>query len=286
MVIWIPYPIRRARHTVVGDLRVTPMLYSPQLDNARDVLVWLPPDYESSTRRYPVIYMHDALNLFDERSSYAGEWRVDETLTALHPEGYAAIVVGLPNMGEQRAIEYCPYPFTDRNGVPKQGRGDDYVRFIIETVKPLIDATFRTQPQADSTAIAGSSMGGLISHYAFLTYPHVFGICGAFSTAYWFGDNSLLKTTQQLARGAGRIYLDVGTDEGLTLKGWGYQAGDLGVVYRDGVRALRDALLAGGYVDGQTLMYVEDEGARHHELAWAARLPDALRFMLAGLRGA
>ncbi len=282
MVVWENYSEHVAQHTVVGDLRVARDVYSPQLDNRRDVLVWLPPSYTTSQRRYPVIYMHDGLNLFDRFTSYSGEWQVDETITtlALEDPRYEAIMVGLPNMKEKRGVEYSPYDY-ELFGVHMGGQGDSYVRFIIETVKPLIDHDFRTRPETVATGIAGSSMGGLISLYGFLRYPQVFGLCAAFSTAYWFGDNSLLRATRERATGHGRVYLDVGTKEGETLLNWTQIPPEqTDAAYCDGVRALRDALLAGGYAEGNTLLYVEEEGALHREAAWARRLPTALRFLL------
>ncbi len=287
MVIWTHYTDQVEQHTVVGDLRIAHDVYSPQLDNRRAVLVWLPPSYALSERSFPVIYMHDGQNLFDRSTSYAGEWQVDETITALAQESehYEAIVVGLPNMKEKRGVEYSPYGY-DLFGARMVGQGDAYVRFIIETVKPLIDHDFRTRPEATATGIAGSSMGGLISLYGFLMYPEVFGYCGAFSTAYWFGENALLQTTRERATGRGRIYLDVGTKEGETLLHWSkIPPEQTDAAYCDGVRDLRDALLAGRYVVGQTLLYVEEEGAPHREHAWARRLPAALRFLLGGIPG-
>lgn len=271
---WQSYNVEN--HTVVGDLRFYPGLHSPQLDNRRNVLVWLPDGYATSDQRYPVVYMHDGQNLFDERTSYAGEWRVDETMQALASEGYAAIIVGLPNQGELRRSEYNPYPPCS---------GDAYIRFITETVKPLIDSTFRTQPDVAHTGIAGSSMGGLISLYGFLCYPAVFGFCGAFSTAFWFGNSGILNTIDESATGHGKIYLDVGTREGPTLA---YtvspddldKMGKLDLAYLNGVRHIRAALLESGYVEPETLLYIEDEGAMHRENEWARRLPDALRFLL------
>jgi len=277
-----PYP--STPNSVTGDLRVWHDVYSPQLDNTRDLFVWLPPDYAQSERRYPVLYMQDAQNLFDRYVSYAGEWEVDETLTALSGEGLDAIVVGLPNMRELRGVEYCPYPFITFEGTPVVGRGDDYVRFLVETVKPLIDGTLRTRPEAPFTGIAGSSMGGLISQYAALTYPHVFGLCGSFSPAYWFGENALRQTTREKAAYPGRMYLDVGTREGETIERWlGLNGEAAHRAYVQGVRDLRDALQAGGCA---ALLYVEDEGAIHREAAWAKRLPAALRFLLKETRNA
>lgn len=268
-------------NTVVGDLRVWHDAYSPQLDNRRDIFVWLPLTYASTDRRYPVIYMHDAQNLFDRYTSYSGEWEVDETMTALSAEGMDAIIVALSNTKEERGREYCPYPFVSFGGMNIAGKGDAYVRFISETVKPVIDTTFRTRPEVAATGIAGSSMGGLISLYAALAYPEVFGMCGAFSTAYWFGDNALLKTAREKHACPGRVYLDVGTREGETIEAWlGLESEAAHHAYVQGVRDLRDALIAGGGVPGKNLMYVEEEGAMHREAAWAARFPAAMRFLL------
>ncbi|GAB4545911.1 MAG: alpha/beta hydrolase [Anaerolineae bacterium] len=270
---WLNYTDTVEKHTVVGDLRVWKALYSPQFGNTRDILVWLPPAYASDqARRFPVLYMHDGQNIFDEYTSYAGEWRVDETMTELAAEGDAAIVVGIPNMGDTRIQEYNPYPD------PRfpAARGNDYIRFMIETVKPLIDASFRTLPDAPNTGLAGSSMGGLISMHGFLTHPEVFGFCGAFSTAFWFGERQLEATVRQRGAGHGRLYHDIGTAEGHILQ----NVPDADNRYFHGVRQLQQALLEVGYREGENLMYVEDRGARHHESDWARRLPAALRFLL------
>ncbi len=275
---WQNYTESRTQHSVVGDLRVYPALYSPQLDNTRDVLVWLPPTYAQGERRYPVLYMHDGDNLFDSYTSYAGEWQVDETLTALSAEGYEAIIVGLPVRGADRLKEYNP--FRSATEARLDGRGAAYIDFVVDTIKPLIDQDFRTQPDAANTGLAGSSMGGLISLYGFLTRQDVFGLCGTFSTAYWFGRNGLRETVREHARGTGKIYLDVGTQEGGTLSRWIDSNIDPHRLYMEGVRELRDDLLSHGYELSRSLLYVEEEGAAHREDAWARRLPDALRFLL------
>jgi predicted alpha/beta superfamily hydrolase len=276
--MWQPYP-KTDQHTVTGDLRLARSVHSPQLDNQRDLLVWLPPGYENSNQHYPVIYMHDGQNLFDRFTSYSGEWEVDETMTRLSAEGLPAIIVGLPNMNTNRVYEYTPYP-EQINGQTHQGRGDLYVRFLTETVKPLIDSAFRTRPEVAATGIAGSSMGGLISLYAMLSQPSVFGFCGAFSTAYWFGQMGLLDTIAEKASGGGHIYLDVGGKEGPTLDYWLSPSEANNGYYLDGVRALRDALIGKGYREGANLMYVEDPAGPHREPAWAARLPAAFRYLL------
>jgi len=107
MAVWQDYIANKSPlgHTVVGNVQVLERLYSLQLDNQRNLVVYLPPSYESSERRYPVLYMHDGQNLFDRATSYVGEWQVDEKMEALRQEGLEAIVVGVPNMGEERMVE-------------------------------------------------------------------------------------------------------------------------------------------------------------------------------------
>lgn len=276
---WISYHALHEQNTCTGDIRVFPALHSPQLQNERDIVVWLPVSYEQTDHRYPVIYMHDGQNLFDANTAPFGEWRVDESMTALADEGIEAIIVGIPNTGDQRLYEYSPYSDYFR-GTEFIGRGDLYLKFIVETVKPLIDSSFRTDTSADKTAIAGSSMGGLISLYGLLTYPEVFGLCGAFSPAYWFGSSGLINTVREKATGSGRVYMDVGTLEGPTLTRWRGEGADHNSAYVRGVRDVFAVLVDKGYRIDDTVRYVEDKGAKHNEAAWAARFPDAIRFLL------
>ncbi len=279
---WRDYTANRppGTHTVTGSLRVLDDVYSPQLGNRRDILVYLP-DGHAAGRRYPVIYMHDGQNLFDEAASFAGEWHVDEIMQALEREGTAAIIVGIPNIGAGRMDEYSP--FIERR--MSQGHGDLYTRFIAETVKPLVDASFQTLPGREHTGVMGSSLGGLISLYAFFAQSHVFGFAGAMSPALWFARRACLDWVRTRPFAPGRIYLDVGTAEAArprrpsVLRWLGEPPAARPV--RD-ARAMRDLLVDKGYREGRDLLYVEDEGAPHHESAWARRLPDALRFLLRG----
>src|SRR5512139_2503958 len=146
---------------IVGHVRVISDVRSPQLGNTRDIHVYLPPSYRASGRHYPVVYMHDGQNLFDPETSFSGEWGVDETLERLGPEGVETIVVAIPNMGGARCDEYSPWTDPRAGG----GRGDAYLAFIVETLKPRIDLKFRTRREREHTGIMGSSMGGLISLY-------------------------------------------------------------------------------------------------------------------------
>ena len=256
--LWQPYPAREVWHTptVAGTLLVWSDFHSPELDNHRDVLVYLPPSYSYEQRRYPVVYMHDGQNLFDSGTSFAGsEWHVDETMEMLAGEGIEAIVVGLNHGNEQRIAEYNPFP------QHWQGRGEHYLQFIIETVKPVIDHDFRTRPERESTGIMGSSMGGLISLYAFFHQPQVFGFAGVMSPALWIGGGAIYYDVEAAPYTPGKIYLDNGTREA-------------------SARRMNALLVKKGYRHEADLKYVVEQDGEHTESAWARRLPDALRFLL------
>lgn len=249
---------------VVGNIVVIEAFASPELGNQRDILVYLPPSYVRGARRYPVIYMHDGQNLFDEATSFAHEWGVDETLEAASQDGLEAIVVGIPNMRTERLDEYSPFADKELGG----GHGLAYLRFIIETLKPAIDRTFRTLPEREQTVLMGSSMGGLISLYGFLHHGETFGAAGVMSPALWFADRAIFADIAHTGHVPGRLYLDVGTAEGEeTLAN---------------TRRLCMWLEEMGYQPGVDLFYVEEAGAKHAETAWRARLLPALRFLLDG----
>lgn len=272
---WLDYGERHLDHTVVGTLKQREGVYSPQLDNYRNLLVWLPPDYTASTRRYPVLYLHDGQNLFDQFTSYAGEWRVDETMHQLSDEGYPAIIVGVPNMGSQRINEYSPFHDPHFGG----GHGEQYLAFLTKTLKPLIDQQFRTLQHRQHTGIVGSSMGGLISLYGFFHHADVFGCVGALSPSLWFARRAIFRYVTKAPYQPGRVYLDVGGREGPAgseaLRG----AGQPNLTLRT-TREMQRLLLSKSYRADTDLLYIEDPEATHSEAAWAERLPGALRFLL------
>ncbi len=181
------------------------------LDRQRTVRLYLPPSYQQSDKAYPVIYMHDGQNLFDQVSAYAGEWGIDETLDQLaSSQGFEAIVVGIDNGGEFRMNELSPWP-NKRFG---EAQGKQYMDFIVEVVKPYIDSNYRTKSAADFTAIMGSSMGGLISHYAIHAYPKVFSKAGIFSPSYWYSPDVFSFTQNSKADLDARLYVMFGDKEG------------------------------------------------------------------------
>ncbi len=183
------------------------IIEAPQLKTTRKIWLYLPKNYTTSTKKYPVIYMHDAQNLFDVKTSFAGEWNIDEKLDSLNAQ---VIVVGIENGGEKRMDELTPYKHPNYNG----GNSNNYLDFIVTTLKPIIDKKYRTKTNAKNTAIFGSSLGGLTSFYAILKYPKVFGKAGIFSPAFWFNRNEINELTQKAPKLNSKIYFLCGDNEG------------------------------------------------------------------------
>ena len=177
------------KHTATENVKIISEKFEiPQLKTTRRIWIYLPKDYEISHKKYEVMYLQDAQNLFDDATSYAGEWQVDETLNKIFKKtGKSLIVVGIDNGGEKRIEELSPYKNAKYGG----GNGDNYVKFIVETLKPFIDKNYRTKPQRKYTTIGGSSLGALISVYAAVKYPETFGKVLAFSSAFWFNAKEL-----------------------------------------------------------------------------------------------
>ncbi|HEX2076813.1 MAG TPA: alpha/beta hydrolase-fold protein [Longimicrobium sp.] len=241
----------------------------PQLGRTRRVWIYLPPDYATSDRTYPVLYMHDGQNVFDEATSFAGEWGVDEALDSLHAAGDpGAIVVAVDNGQQRRLDEYSPW----RNARYGGGEGDAYVDFLANTLKPYVDRNYRTRPDRMSTGIAGSSMGGLISLYAALRHPDVFGRAGVFSPAFWFAADSMFA----YARSADaplpgtRFYFVTGAREGERPE----------VYVRDHERMV-ETLHAAGFRRGEQVQAFVREDGTHSEGFWRREFPAAYRWLFA-----
>lgn len=185
--------------------------YIPQLDRKRKIRIYLPPNYDTSLKSYPVLYMHDGQNLFDNATSYAGEWEIDETLNKLYKEiGFELIVIGIDNGGEKRMDEYSPWKNKKYGG----GEGDAYLDFIVQTLKPYVDNNYRTKSNKENSAIMGSSMGGLISQYAGLKYPDIFTKIGVFSPSFWFSKDTFYYTKKHAQLNNTKMFFLVGEQEG------------------------------------------------------------------------
>jgi predicted alpha/beta superfamily hydrolase len=284
--------------------RTLKSVWSPERRNRRDVDVYLPASYRAAgPRRYPVVYMQDGQNLSDPATAFAGTWDLEPTLERLAARGLEMIVVGVHHAGEERPVEYSPFPDRRLGG----GEGESYLAFLVDTLKPRIDRMFRTRTHCDETAILGSSMGALISLYAFFRHPSVFGRAGVMSPSVWFGQGAILDYIAAAKAPGGRVYLDVGMREGAgTLR----QARQLArLLVRKGFRRDRRALrrrdephaflprqarmalswpkrrsaaskLPPRGAAASQLRYVEDPGGGHQEAAWAHRLEGALDFLI------
>lgn len=175
------------------------------------VWIYLPPNYHKTSKKYPVIYMHDAQNLFDNATSFMGEWEVDETLNKLFKKtGKGFIVVGIENAGEERINEYTPWKNEKYGG----GKGAIYMDFMVNTLKPYIDENYRTKTKQKHTGLIGSSLGGLISYYGGLEYPKTFGKIGALSTSFWYSEKVVDFTKEKGNLKNVKLFLLVGGKEG------------------------------------------------------------------------
>jgi len=223
----------------------------PKLNNiSHKIWVYLPPNYAETSKKFPVIYMHDGQNLFDNKTSYIGEWQVDEILNKLFKKtGKDFIVVGVENAGIERINEYTPWKNSKYGG----GKGAIYANFLVHTLKPYIDANYRTKKQAKHTAIIGSSLGGLISYYVGLKYPKVFGKIGAFSTSFWFSNKVIDFTKKHGNTSKVKLYLYVGGKEGDS------QESD--------TRNMKNLLEATGFASKNIKTSVNSQG-KHNETAW------------------
>ncbi len=236
--------------------------YMPQLNRNRRIWVYLPPGYESSDRRYPVIYLHDGQNTFDAARSFSGEWKVDESLNRFaEMEQIEAIAVAIENGGSERINELSPW-INDRYG---GGLGDEYTEFIVETLKPFIDERFRTQPEREQTIIAGSSMGGLVSMYAAIEYQETFGKAIIFSPAFWFAPDIYEFVSETGKEKRMKFYLLAGQQE------------DSGSVVREIIK-MNDTLVRAGFGEGELFLRTHPDG-QHSEWYWAREFPGALQWL-------
>ena len=256
-----------------GDLRLHEFR-SRIFRNRRFLRVWLPPGYddgENSGRRYPVLYLNDGQNLFEPSTSFTGvEWQVDETAERLIREGLISpmIIVGVDNAGKERFREYMPH----RSLSPMMLRvqGNRYPDFLIKEVMPFIARNYRVASGPENTSLGGSSLGALISLYTASVRPGVIGKLLLESPSLWASNRQMIRESRGTKRWPERIFLATGTAEA------GREDRDRSMV--DDVRELAGTFRRAG-LDDRRLKLLIDEGATHHESAWARRFPDALSFL-------
>ena len=229
----------------------------PQLKRTRRIWVYVPPTYNSSDKKYPVLYMHDGQNVFDDATSFSGEWGVDEAIDTLGLKYKESIVVGIDNGADKRLSEYCPYDFNlTANKISGKGEGNLYVDFLVKTLKPFIDKKYRTLKNKENTFIAGSSMGGLISMYAVIKYPKVFGGAGVFSPAFWVGPKIFDDIKAKGKKVNSKIYFYAGDAEGETMVPMTLQA--FNEMHRVSRSEMREVIRADG---------------KHNEQRWRVEFP-------------
>lgn len=235
----------------------------PQLNKSRRVHVLLPHNYyEKPEERYPVLYMMDAQNLFGEGSAY-GNWEIDSSLTHLAEEDKAnVIIIAIDHGEEDRIQEFSPYDN------PRLGKGLGYLflKFVTETLKPHVDATYRTKPERLNTGMGGSSVGGLLSIYAALMFPHVFGRLMIFSPSLWISQRIYFDAIHFFEPFETRIYLYAGGKEGANML--------------PNVERLQKTLhnQGFGYKRVKIKTSIDPEG-EHNEEQWKKEFPIALRWL-------
>jgi len=225
------------------------------------IWVYLPPNYTETSKKYPVIYMHDGQNLFDNATSYIGEWEIDESLNSLFKKtGKGFIVVGIENGGTERINEYTPWKNEKYGG----GKGDIYINFIVNTLKPYIDKTYRTKKQQKHTGLIGSSLGGLISYYGGLKYPETFGKIGALSTSFWFSNKVTNFTKNNGNTKKVKLFLLVGEKEGYDMV--------------SGTKKTEKLLLETGFKPSNLTFKINPEG-NHNEVFWKSEFSEVVSWL-------
>ena len=204
------FPKKEKVHTAGKNVHIIDTaFYIPQLNRSRRIWIYLPSSYNTSRKKYPVLYMHDGQNVFDEATSGFGEWGVDEAMDTLQNRFPEMIVVAIDNDPIHRINEYAPYDM-EKYG---KAEGDAYVDFLVKTLRPFINKHYRTKKCGRHNYIAGSSMGGLISFYAMLKYPGKFGGAGVFSPAFWINPQLKAIDPQKVKKIKGKIYFFAGQQE-------------------------------------------------------------------------
>jgi len=233
------------------------MLDAPQLHVQKKIWVYLPHNYTEDNKKFPVIYMHDAQNLFDRNTAYSGERRADEVLDCLQAQ---IIVVGIEHGNDKRGDELTPYTHEKYGG----GSADAYLGFIVNTLKPHVDKVYRTKAGKADTAIMGNSLGGLVSYYAVLKHPRIFGKAGVFSPSFWWSDD-IFDLAINTEKTEARIYFMAGDHES-----------------REMVPDLERMIeIIKPKLKKPTDMAVKIvKGGKHNEELWSRELGDALQWLM------
>lgn len=233
----------------------------PQLNKRRRIAALLPHDYYETSKYYPVLYLHDGQNLFDEYAPF-GNWGVDKVLSQLSKKGKDVIIIAIDHGGKDRISEYMPYD----NPKYTDSKGDLYVKWMMEDLKPYVEEHFRVRPEREFTGIGGSSMGGLISLYSGFHYNEAFGKLLIFSPSLWISDQVFYQAMNFIPKGKTKFYFYGGGDESKSLI--------------PGINRMINVLNAKKYADHFfEIKYSFNNDGKHQEYYWGKEFPKALSWL-------
>ncbi len=258
---WKDVPIRKSTTQKVNVQLWQQDFFMPQLNRHRNIWVYLPPNYDDK-KKFPVIYLHDAQNVFEATQSNGYEkWQAGAALNKLYETtGWSCIAVAIEHGNEHRLSEYSSWKNIEHGG----GEGKAYMEFITETLKPAVDNTFKTLPIAKNTAIMGSSMGGLIAMYAALAHGNVFGKVGVFSPSFWWSDDLYELAANQPFNNVQKLVLLAGSKESDSMI--------------PDVLAMYNTLVDNDYFENKIMLDFYEWG-QHTESFWALEFDKALKFL-------
>jgi predicted alpha/beta superfamily hydrolase len=233
----------------------------PQLNKKRRIWALLPHDYQNSSEEYPVLYLHDAQNLFNENAQY-GNWEIDKKIAVMAEYNIGKIIViAIEHADKERILEY-----NVGNTVLGNGQGKSYIRFVTETLKPFVDSNFRTKPDRENTGIGGSSMGALVSIFGGIMYPEIFGKLMIFSPSLWVVPKIKLSFLDMHQPQETRIYLYAGGDESETMLAH--------------VKKFKKRLLnKDGFEEKMNVHLSINQDGKHSEIYWSDEFPKAIEWL-------
>jgi predicted alpha/beta superfamily hydrolase len=280
--------------------------HSKVLGDDRAIYEYLPASYaENTDATFPVVYMHDGQNLWAAlpQLAFSGTWNVDTAFDVASNVGACssggvvgwgaqplggtpvtctgdgdcpshecrtfpeAIVIGVANDAD-RVYEYTPAVDPTETSLGPAGGADSYLQMLVDELKPQVDAMLRTRPDVTSTAMAGSSLGGLVTAYAGLKHPDVYGLLAELSPSSWWDADVIVGDVKETLPAPMRpsiVYVDSG-------KGSVDDEADTDMLAAQYVSV--------GYVPGKNFRHVVQPGAQHNETYWAERFPGAMQLIL------
>lgn len=237
----------------------------PQLNKTRKIWALLPHDYDSSNETYPVMYLQDAQNLFNEKAKY-GNWEIDKKLAVMAEYKIGKIIIiAIEHAEEDRIKEY-----NVGKTMLGKGQGKKYIKFMTETLKPFVDSNFRTKKEREFTGIGGSSMGGLVSIFSGLRYPEVYGKLMIFSPSLWVVPKIKIKT-DSIENSDTKIYLYAGGDESDTMI--------------EQVKSFKENMIASEFIKDKMKinLSINMEGT-HSERFWSDEFPKAIEWLFFNIK--